>query len=164
MIKLPEGVSMSETKRITRICTINELNPILSSAIRAHIKQYQLGDIESSILMCCETSSVQQKKGFFGGFESAVSAAIVTPQWLVWAESISNKIAEVNSALLTHIDIHDYAGSAMGTISPDTGMNITGRYTNAVKTGQAFIGIGADELGIKFRQVLHEAMNKAENK
>ena len=155
---------MSETKRITRICTIDELNPILISAIRAHIKQYQLGEIESSILMCCETASVQQKKGFFGGSENAVSAAIVTPQWLVWAESLSNKIAEVNSALLSHIDIHDYAGSAMGTISPDTGMNITGRYTNAVKTGQAFIGIGADELGIKFRQVLHEAMQKAENR
>jgi hypothetical protein len=164
MMKLPEGVSMSETKRITRICTLNELNPILSSAIRSHVKQYQLGEIESSILMCCETTSVQQKKGFFGGSENAVSAAIVTPQWLIWAESLSNKIAEVNSALLSHIDIHDYAGSAMGTISPDTGMNITGRYTNAVKTGQAFIGIGTDPNGIKFREVLHEAMNKVANK
>jgi hypothetical protein len=164
MMNLTEGVSMSENTRITRECAINELNPVLSSAIRAHIKQYQLGDIESSILMCCETTSVQQKKGFFGGSENAVSAAIVTSKWLVWAESINNKIAEVNSALLTHIDIHDYAGSAMGTISPDTGMNITGRYTNAVKTGQAFIGIGADEVGIKFRHVLHEVMNKTENK
>ena len=155
---------MSETKRITRICAIDELNPVLSSAIRAHIKQYQLGDIESSILMCCETTSVQQKKGFFGGSENAVSAAIVTPQWLVWVECINNKIAEVNSALLSHIDIHDYAGSAMGTIAPDTGMNISGRYTNAVKTGQAFIGIGTDQNGIKFREVLHEAMKKVENK
>jgi hypothetical protein len=155
---------MSENKRITRICTIDELNPTLSSAIRAHIKQYQLSDIESSILMCCETTSVQQKKGFFGGSENAISAAIVTPRWLVWAESVNNKIAEVNSALLSHIDIHDYAGSAMGTISPDTGMNITGRYTNAVKTGAAFIGIGTDQNGIKFREVLHEAMNRVHTK
>ncbi len=110
---------MSETKRITRICTINELKPLLSSAIRAHIKQYQLGDIEPSILMCCETTSVQQKKGFFGGSENAVSAVIVTPQWLLWVESINNNVAEVNSALLSHIDIHDYAGSAKGTIAPD---------------------------------------------
>ena len=155
---------MSENKRITRICTIDELNPILSSAIREHIKQYQLGDIESKILMCCETTSVQQKKGFFGGSENAMSTAIVTPQWLIWAESINNKIAQVNSARLSHIDIHDYAGSAMGTISPDTGMNVTGRYTNAVKTGQAFIGIGKDENGIKFREILQEAMKKMESK
>jgi hypothetical protein len=164
MMKLREGVSMSETKRLTRICSIDELNPVLSSAIRAHIKQYQLGDVESSILMCCETTSVQQKKGFFGGSENAVSAAIVTPQWLIWAESVSNKTAEVNSALLSHIDIHDYARSAMGTISPDTGMNITGRYTNAVKTGAAFIGIGTDQNGIKFREVLHDVMKKVVSK
>jgi hypothetical protein len=155
---------MSETKRITRICAINELNPALSSAIRAHIKQYQLGDIESSILTCCETTSVQPKKGFFGGSEKAVSAAIVTPQWLVWAESIGSKTTEVNSALLSHIDVHDYAGSAMGTISPDTGLNITGRYTNAVKTGQAFIGIGTDQNGIKFREVLQDTMKKVTDK
>ncbi len=153
---------MSETKRITRTCTINELNPILSSAIRAHIKQYQLGEIEPSILMCCETTSVQQKKGFFGGSENAISAAIVTPQWLIWAESHSNKIAEVNSALLSHIEVHDYAATAMGTIAPDTGMNINGRYTDAVKTGQAFIGLGADEGGGHFRQVLRETMAKVE--
>ena len=155
---------MSENKRITRLCNIDELNPALSSAIRAHIKQYQLGDIEASILMCCETASVQQKKGFFGGAENAVSAAIVTPQWLVWVERVNNKIAQVNSARLSHIDIHDYAGSAMGTIAPDTGMNITGRYTNAVKTGQAFIGIGTDQNGIKFREVLQEALNKVDGK
>jgi hypothetical protein len=154
---------MSETKRITRLCTIDELKPVLSSAIRAHIKQYQLGEIESSILICCETTSVQQKKGFFGGSENAMSAAIITPQWLVWVECINNKIAEVNSALLSHIDVHDYAGSAMGTIVPDTGMNITGRYTNAVKTGQAFIGIGTDQNGNKFREVLRETKQKIAN-
>jgi len=155
---------MTENKRITRICAVDELNPTLSGMIRAHIKQYQLGDIEPNILMCCETTSVQQKKGFFGGSENAISAAIVTPEWLVWAESINHKIAEVNSALLSHIDIHDYAGSAMGTISPDTGVNVTGRYTNAVKTGQAFIGIGTDQSGVKFREVLLGAMKKVASK
>ena len=155
---------MSETTRTTRQCAVNELNPVLTTAIRAHIAQYHLNDLETDILMCCETASTRKKKGLFGSAENAISAVFVTPKWLVWAESINNKIAEVNSALLTHIDIHDFAGSAMGAIAPDTGMNITGRYTNAVKTGQAFIGIGADEVGIKFRQVLHEAMHKAENK
>jgi hypothetical protein len=164
MMNLPEGVPMNETTRTTRECAINELNPLLSAAIRAHIKQYKLDDLESDILMCCETTSVQQKKGLFGGVEKALSSVFVTPKWLVWAESINNKIAEVNSALLTRIDIHDFAGSAMDAIAPDTGMNVSGRYTNAVKTGQAFIGIGADEVGIKFRQVLREAMNKAVRK
>lgn len=155
---------MSETTRITRQCTINELNPVLSTALRAHIAQYHLDDLETDILMCCETSSTQQKKGLFGGMEKAVSVVFVTPKWLAWAESLNNKIAEVNSALLTRIDIRDFAGSAMDAIAPDTGMNVSGRYTNAVKTGQAFIGIGADEVGVKFRQVLHEAMQKATNK
>jgi hypothetical protein len=164
MMNLPEGVPMSETTRTTRLCSINELNPVLSAALRAHVKQYQLGDLETSILICAETVSVQPKKSFFGGTEKAISAAFVTPDRLVWAESINQKVAEVNSALLSHIDIHDYAGSAMGTITPDTGLNITGRYTNAVKTGQAFIGLGADANGIKFREVLHAAVEKQKAK
>jgi hypothetical protein len=159
-----EGVPMSETTRKTRLCTLKDLSPVLSAAIHAHIAQYKLGDLEPSILSCCETISLQPKQGFFGGTEKAISAAFVTPQWLVWVESLNNKIAEVNSALLSHIDIHDYAGSAMGTITPDTGLNITGRYTNAVKTGQAFIGIGADQNGIKFREVLREAVEKQKTK
>jgi hypothetical protein len=63
--------------------------------------------------------------------------------------------------MLSHIDVHDYGGSAMGTISPDTGINITGRYTNVGKTGQAFIGIGPEADGIKFREVLHTAISMA---
>jgi hypothetical protein len=164
MMNITKGVSMSETKRSTRICTIDELNKKLSIAIRVHFKKFNLGDIESSILMGCETTSVQQKKGVFGGSEEAISAVLVSPKWLVWAECVNNKVVDVNSAMLKQIEIHDYASSAMGTISPDTGMNVTGRYSDVSKTGQAFIGVGMDAAGIKFRATLQDAMNTASSK
>lgn len=69
----------------THACTIEELNASLKAALRAHGTRYDLRDIESGVLMCCETTSTHQKKGVFGGTETTISAVYVTPKWLVWA-------------------------------------------------------------------------------
>ena len=54
---------MNEATRKTRACTIDTLDDELKSAIRAHGMKYGLEDLESDILICCETITVQQKKG-----------------------------------------------------------------------------------------------------
>jgi hypothetical protein len=154
---------MKVTTRTTHECSINDLNPALSSAMRAHIVQYGLGEIESDILMCCETISVQPKTGLFGGTETVISGIFVTPTLLVWAEGTNGK-KNTGSAKLTHIDVHNYEESALSVINPDMGLNITGRYTNSNQTGQTFIGLGADPDGVKFRRVLSEAMEKTKIK
>ena len=68
----------------------------------------------------------------------------------------------VTSALLRNIDAHDFENTAMYKVNPDSGMNITGRYTDVTKQGQSFIGLGSDPAGKKFRQVLHHAIQKAQ--
>ena len=78
---------MSTINRATRTCELDELNDGLKTAMRAHVAQYQLGAIESDILMCCETTSTQYKRGLFGSTkETTLSAAYMTPNWLVWAD------------------------------------------------------------------------------
>jgi hypothetical protein len=149
------------TNRTTRECSIFDLNPGLSAAMRAHIAQYQLGDVESGMLMCCETTSTRQKKGMFGHAQTSLSGVFVTPKWLVWAEANEGKKADAGSAQLRQIDVHDYESTAMFAILPDLGFNITGRYTNVSKTGQTFIGLDAGQDGQKFRQVLRDAISKA---
>ena len=148
--------------RSTRECTFADLRPELVIAIRKHIEKYKLEDIESSLLICCETTSTTQKTGFFtSGSETTVTGMIVTAQFLVWTNGKKRDKPVVRSALLRNIDAQDFENTAMYRVNADTGMNITGRYTDVTKQGQAFIGLGPDPTGEKFRQVLQLAIQKA---
>ena len=78
---------MSAINRATRTCELDELNDTLKATMRAHVAQYHLDTNESDILMCCETTSTQYKRGLFGSAkETTLSAAYVTPKWLVWVD------------------------------------------------------------------------------
>lgn len=154
---------MNTINRKTRTCTMEMLNGDLRAAMRAHGESYEINDIESDVLMCCETISVRQKKGFFGGIKTTLSAVYVTPKWLVWVDSTNQNDAGVGSAQLKHIDVRDYGTTASYVIKPDQGLNITGRYTDKNKTGITFIVLSSEPAGQKFRQVLDEAIHKAQN-
>jgi hypothetical protein len=159
---MEEGVHMNRTSRTTRECTVEDLDPALKTAMREHMEKYQLGNLESASLMCCETASVRQKQGLFGKAEKTLSAAFVTPEWLVWADSTDRNAAGAGSARLAQIDVRDFGSTALGTISPDEGLNITGRYTDHNKTGMTFIALGSGPDGQKFRQALRDAMKQVE--
>jgi len=154
---------MKAFTRSTHEGTIENMRPELSSAIRKHIEIYQLGDIESSFLICCETTSTSQKTGLFAnGNETTITGMLVTPQLLVWTNEKKGKPV-VTSALLRNIDANDFENTAMYKVNPDSGMNITGRYTDVTKQGQSFIGLGSDPAGEKFRQVLQHAIQKVQS-
>lgn len=155
---------MTDNARITRECAIQDLNPALGAAMRAHIAEYQIGEIESSIEMCCETESTQKKKGVFGGSEKAIQGVFLSGNWLVWAESLSGKSANAGSAKLTQIEMRDYESTTMFGVIPDSGINITGRFSNSKQTGQLFIGLDSGPTGKKFRELLREAIKNSRNK
>jgi len=139
------------------------MSPELSSAIRKHIEIYNLGDVESALLICCETTSTTKKTGLFAsGSETTVTGMLVTTQLLVWTNGKKKDNPTVRSAWLHNIDAHNFENTAMHQVNPDSGMNITGRYTDVTKQGQAFIGLGTDPAGEKFRQVLQHAIQKAQ--
>lgn len=148
---------MDTTTRITRECALNDLDPTLRDALRAHAVQHQMGDLENTVLMCCETTSVRKPGGLFGGTQNSISAALVTPKWLIWADSSNRNDAGIGGAELLQIDIHDYASTAMFAIAPDMGLNVSGRFTSSQKTGRTFIALDTGPAGTKFRQVLEEA-------
>lgn len=154
---------MTINTRVTRECTVKELPQALSAAMYAHITEYKLDINETSVQMCCETKSVQQKKGMFGGSEKATQGILLTDQWLVWAEMINGKPATAGSAKLKQIGITDYESTAMFDVIPDTGVNVTGRYTNINQTGQLFIGLDSAPAGKKFRELLRTAIKNSEN-
>jgi hypothetical protein len=156
-----EGLHMNAYTRSTRECTFAEMRPELVTAIREHVEKYKLGDVESSPLICCETTSTIQRTGIFtSGAETTVTSMLVTAQLLVWTNG--NGEPAVRSALLRNIDAQDFENTAMYQVKPDSGVNITGRYTDVTKQGQAFIGLGMDSTGEKFRQILQHAIQKAQ--
>jgi len=152
---------MNTTTCTTHACTIEELNPDLKNALRAHGTQFSLEDIESDVLMCCETKAILQKSGLFGTKETSISAAYLTPKWLVWAVAKNGSVARAGSAQLRDIEARDYESTAMFSIVPNQGLNITGRYTDVNKTGITFISLGSEQDGQNFRHILKEALKKA---
>lgn len=153
---------MNTTTCVTHACPIEELNPKLKSAMRAHGKQFGLEDMESNVLMCCETKSTLQKNGLFGGREEVTfSAAYITPKWLVWATTANGNTPSAGSAQLRNIEAHDYELTALFAIFPNQGLNITGRYTDANKIGMTFISLGSEPDGQNFRHILKAALKKA---
>jgi hypothetical protein len=142
----------------TRACTLDTLDAGLRAAIRAHETELALEDIESDILMCCETITVHQKKGFFGGIKTTLSAVYVTPKWLVWADSTGPNDVAVGTAQLSQINVRDYRITSQYAIPAEQGLNIAGRHTDKNKTGITFIVLEAGANGQKFRQVLQEVL------
>ncbi|HJS20481.1 MAG TPA: hypothetical protein VJ785_17155 [Anaerolineales bacterium] len=83
--------------------------------------------------------SVCQKRGFWGGIRTTLSAVYVTPRWQVWADSTDRGDACIGASQLIHVDIWDYPTTSTSPITSDEGLNVTGRYTDKSKTGMAFI-------------------------
>lgn len=155
---------MSTTTRLTRECTFRNLQPELLAAIHQHIEKYQLGDIESAQPTCFETTSTEKKTGLFSnGEEVTVTGMLITTQLLLWTNGKKSGKPVVMSALLRTINVQDFENTAMYKVKPDTGMNITGRYSDVTKQGRAFIGLGTDLAGEKFRQVLQHAIQKSQS-
>lgn len=162
MDELKEFV-MTENNRVTQECAIADLDKVLKDAIYAHLAEYKISEIESSIQMCCQTVSIQKKKSVFGGSEKAIQAAVLTEDRLIWAEKISGKSVSAGSALLKQIDMRDYEKTTMFAAIADSGVDITGRYANARQTGQLFIALDAGPAGKKFRELLREAIKNSKN-
>ena len=149
---------MGDFLRQTRETSLNKLKLQIAAAIRSHVAQYHLGDIETTTLMCCETISTKQKKGLFGKAMVIETAVLLTPHWLIWATAKGNQTPFVLSAKLSNIQIQDYETSKTQKLIPDSGLIISGLRTDAVDLGSIFIGFGSEPAAQKFRRLLMEQL------
>lgn len=153
---------MGDYARTTRECTLASLHPTLATSLRAHVQKYELGDGETAVLICCETVSTRSKKGLFGRKTEVVhTAVLVTPTYLIWATAKDNETPGVLSARLRDVQVQDYERSELYKLVPDSGLNITGLFTNATAPGSSFIGLGPEPAAQKLRTVLKEAVANA---
>lgn len=67
----------------------------------------------------------------------------------------------VQSARLADIVVSDYENSQFYSTLPDTGVNVSGRFTDTGEDVTVFFGLGKDAAGEKFKSTLIEAVQKA---
>jgi len=144
---------MSDWNRRTREVSVERLPTETTNAIQRHIEQHNLGPILSEALMCVYTDSEKTKKGLFGRAETVRMAVILTPRWLVWSVEQPNAKAAVLSAQLIHVTIQDYAQTSFAELIPDSGIQVTGMFTNAGEGASAFIGLEENLAGNSFKDL-----------
>jgi hypothetical protein len=83
--------------------------------------------------------------------------AIVTARWLVWSVDTQKGKPTVLSAQLIHVTVQDYAQTPFAKMIPDSGIEVSGVFTDASENASAFIGLEENTAGQKFRDVLIKA-------
>lgn len=152
---------MSDWKRLTKEIPFESLLPQMATAIDQHIGQHNLGPILADMLMCVQTDSEKTKKSLFGKAETIQVGAVLTPRWLVWAMQGTNTQTVVLSAQLINITVQDYAQTPFAKMIPDSGIEVSGRFTDNNESASAFIGLEENTSGKKFREALIKAAQDA---
>ena len=149
---------MSDWKRTAKEVPFEGLQPEMVTAIQRHLEQYNLGSVLSDALMCVQTDSEKAIKGLFGSTESVSMGIVVTPHWLVWAIRGTKTQLAVLSAQLRDVVVQDYAQTQFAKMIPDTGIQVSGRFTDASENISAFIGADDGPAGKKFKEILIQAV------
>ena len=152
---------MSDWKRSTREVSFEQLPSDVKAEIQKHIERYNLGDILSETLMCVQTDSGKPKKGLFGSAEALRQDVILTPRWLVWVASGTKMSLALLSAYLKDIVVRDYAATSFGKMIPDSGVQVSGKFTDMSENASAFIGLEDNEAGKKFTEAVIGAVQDA---
>lgn len=152
---------MPDWKRTTKEVSWESLPGDLATAIRAHLAQYNLGPILSDALLCIQTDSEKEKQGLLRGEETTQMGVVLTPRWLVWAVKQADAEPAVLSAQLDAITVQDYAETPFVKMVPDSGMQVSGMFTDASESASAFIGVQDNTPGRKFKEALVQAVQDA---
>ena len=152
---------MTDWKRSTKEIPFESLPSQLVAAINRHIEGHNLGPILADTLMCIQTDSEKGKKGLFGKAEKVQLGAIVTPRWLVWGVHGTNTATAALSAQLINITVQDYGRTPFAKMIPDSGVEVSGLFTDASESVSAFIGLEENTTGNKFREILISAAQEA---
>ncbi len=139
---------MGDYNRSTRELIFTDLSPEITGALNKHIEMHNLGSILDDVLICAESNSVKIKQGLFSGPGAKVVMAvmILTPRWLLQVIKADNETAFACSAQLTNIVVTDYEKSPFHAKIPDTGVQVTGRFTDTSDGSSSFIGLGKEGL------------------
>ena len=154
---------MGDYNRSTAEINFANISPDILQAIHKYIELHNLGDILNGVTNCIVSTSEKIKKGLFSGPgpKLLVETAILTNRWLILADRVDQNAVFIKSMQLQDIVIEDYEKSLFYSKIPDTGMNLTGRFTDASEQGMIFLPLGKDIAGDTFKEALIHAAQEA---
>jgi hypothetical protein len=150
--------------RSTQEIPFEGISPDVTEAIRKYIEKHNLGDILNGSAHCILSNNEKIKKGLFGGGpgpKSLVQVTILTDRWLILADRVDQNAIYIKSMQLRDIVVEDYEKSSFYAMAPDTGMSITGIFTDASEKGTIFLPLGNDPAGEKMKGKLIQAVQAA---
>jgi hypothetical protein len=157
---------MANYNRYTRECSFEQLRPELMQAMRDYIEGQKLVGMETSILMCCETTSKKKapngSKGVLAFLEgddpdtTVYTGMFVTPEWLVWARAGDKSGTLVTSAHLRNVKVKPYSSR----LNDDTGLEVSGFIGDSPGRVKGYIGMGPEEAARKFCEEAVQAADK----
>lgn len=155
---------MGDYNRSTKEVAVQDISAEITQAIRKYIELHNLGNILDGVAHCIISTSEKQKKGLFGGGSGPkllIQTAILTNRWLILADRVDQNALYIKSMQLRDIVVEDYEKSSFYAMIPDTGMNVTGMFTDASEKGTIFLPLGKDEAGKKFKGALIKSVQDA---
>ena len=154
---------MGDYNRSTTEISFANISPDIMQAIKKYIELHNLGDILNGVTHCIVSTSEKVKKGLFSGPgpKLLVETVILTNRWLILADRVDQNAVFIKSMQLQDIVVEDYEKSLFYSKIPDTGLNITGRFTDASEQGMIFLPLGKDIAGDTFKEALIHAAQEA---
>lgn len=154
---------MSNYVRTTRECSVNDLQLELLQAIQNYFQEHAVGNLQSDIVMCCETVSRKENSGreisWLDGRPdtTAYTAMVLTSRWLIWAVHGDQSGTQVHAASLNEIQAEFYTP----LFSKDAGLRINGFVGEENTRIRGYIGMGNDQAAHKFCEEVQHAIIKA---
>ncbi len=154
---------MGDYNRSTTEINFANISPDILQAVQKYIELHNLGDILNGVTHCIVSTSEKIKKGLFGGPgpKLLVETALLTNRWLILADRVDQNAVFIKSMQLRDITVEDYEKSLFHSKIPDTGLNITGRFTDASEQGMIFLPLGKDIAGDTFKEAIIRAVQEA---
>ena len=153
-----QATEMNIYKRVTRECTLDEMEYELNLAILGCIDEKGLEGIQNDQLICIETTSTKQQKRLLRSYtETVLSGVLLTPDWLIYAVGKANEWPAVLSTRLSNLRVEAYEKSNMYAVIPDTGLNVYGMQSGG-EIGTIFIGLGTEPAAQRFRDEINQAL------
>lgn len=87
--------------------------------------------------------------------------AVITSRWLIWVIHGTKTPASAMSALLTDVVIQDYSDTQFAKLVPDSGIQVSGKFTDVTENASAFIGLEVNDAGRKFKETVIKAVQDA---
>jgi hypothetical protein len=154
---------MSDYIHTTRECSVSELHPELLQAIQNYFQEHAVGNLQSDVVMCCETVSSRKNGSMAASWldgrpnTTIYTGMVLTSQWFIWVHHGDQSGTQVHAASLNEIQAEFYTP----LFSKDAGLRIVGFVGEDNAHVRGYIGMGNNPAAQKFCEEVKQAILKA---